>query len=68
MKNKFSKFRWLIMLNYLLNRIYVIESGVSEDIMFIRRLSAIENVCHGREKYKEELFYVYIAFFLQLHV
>lgn len=67
-RKHFSKFRWSRILNSWLNNIYVFESEVSEDIMSLRWESAIDHVCQDREGYDEKFFYVYIAFFVQLHI
>lgn len=33
----------------------------------VERVNAIENVCHNREDYPKDFFYVYIAFLVQSH-
>jgi len=41
---------------------------MSPDIVSLKRVSVIYNVCHSREQYNEELFYMYMCHFVQLHI
>jgi len=58
--NQSSLFRWSRMLNSWLNCTPVIAKGVSEGIVSLERVSAIDRVCHGQEGATEK--------FSQLHV
>jgi len=44
------------------------ESKEVENIVSFKRVSAIDNVSHVREGYGKDYIYMYIAFFIQLHV
>lgn len=41
---------------------------MSQDVAYLMRVGVIVNVYHDQEGYEKELFFVYIAFLLQLHV
>jgi len=36
--------------------------------MSLKRVSSIDRACHGRKGDDDDFFYVYMAFFVQLHV
>jgi len=67
-RNQSSLFRWSRLLNSWLNYTSVISKGVSEDIVSLERVSAIDRVCHGQERATEKFFYMYMCHFSQLHV
>jgi len=48
-RNQSSLFRWSRLLNSWLNCTLVITKGVSESIVSLERVSAIDCVCHGQE-------------------
>lgn len=56
------------MLRSWINSIYTSKGTNVEDIVTYERVNTIDNVCHDREGYPNEFFYVYMAFFIQLHV
>jgi len=46
---RYSLFRWSCLLKSWLNCILVLERNISQDIMALERVSAIDCVCHGQE-------------------
>lgn len=40
---------------------------VKDNVSF-KKACVIDNVCHGREGYPKDFFYMYITFFIQLHI
>jgi len=63
-----SLFRWSRLLNSWLNCTPVISKGVSRGIVSLKRVNAIDRVCHGQEGATEKFFYMYMCHFSQLHV
>lgn len=41
---------------------------MSLDIVSLKRVSVVDNVCHGQEDYQEKLFYMYMCHFVKVHV
>jgi len=60
-RTRHSLFRWSRLLNSWLNNIPVLERNISQDIVALERLSAIDCVCHIQEEASE-------GFFLHVHV
>jgi len=67
-RDQSSLFRWSRLLNSWLNCTLVISKGVSGDIVSLKRVNAIDRVCHGQEGATEKFFYMYMCHFSQLHV
>lgn len=56
------------MLGSWLNSINSFEGVDFKDIMTYERTNAIDYVYHEQEGHPKEFFYIYIAFFIKLHV
>jgi len=67
-RGQFSLDRWSRILNSLLQSFCVFEKGMPSDIVSLQRVSVIDNVCHGREQYDGDFFYMYMCHFVQLHI
>ena len=63
-----SKFRWSRLLTSWLNNIYIFDQGMSRDIMSLTRASRVDSVCHDCEEDEDDFLYVYLTFFVQLHI
>jgi len=53
---------------YVYMCVYMYETTKVGDAVSFKRVSAIDNVCNGQEGYPKEIFYIYMSFFIQLHV
>jgi len=62
-RNQSSLFRWSRLLNSWLNCTPVIAKGVDRGIVSLKRVSAVERVCHGQEGVAEKFFYMYMCHF-----
>jgi len=67
-RNCFSKYRWSRLLRSWLASVYLFERGADINAVSIERVSGIDSVCHGREGFEDDFFYVYACMFMKLHV
>jgi len=67
-RNQSSLFKWSRLLKSWLNCTPVVGRDVSRDIVSLKRVSAVERVCHDQEGVADKFFYMYICHFSQLHV
>ena len=63
-----SKYRWSRLLRSWLNSVYLFERGVDTNAVSIERVSGVDAVCHGREGFEDDFFYMYSCMFMKLHV
>jgi len=62
-RTQYSLFQWSRLLKSWLNCIPIFDRGARKDIVALKRVSAVDCVCHGQEGATDEFFYMYMCHF-----
>jgi len=64
----FSKYCWSSMVKSYATAYRIFADSVPDGAISVERCSAIDNICHGREGYHSDFFFMYVCLFTDSHV